>query len=162
LVPLAFGIGTALTTLVGMAAGAGDWRRARSVAWVGAGMAAALTGALGLVVALVPHGWAGMFSGEPVVIEAAVHYLTRVAPFYGCIGFGMAMSFASQGANRQGMPLAASVVRLCVAGIGGYLCVAVFGADLPTLFWMLAAAVFLYAAIVAASLLIRPWGPRRR
>ena len=31
--PLAFGIGTGATTLVGIAAGAGDWRRAVRVAW---------------------------------------------------------------------------------------------------------------------------------
>jgi len=36
LVPLAFGVGAALTTMVGIAAGAGDWRRAVRVAWTGA------------------------------------------------------------------------------------------------------------------------------
>ena len=35
LVPLAFGIGSGLTTLVGVAVGANDWKRAVRVAWIG-------------------------------------------------------------------------------------------------------------------------------
>ena len=35
LVPLAFGIGSGLTTLVGVAAGANDWKRAVRAAWTG-------------------------------------------------------------------------------------------------------------------------------
>ena len=35
LVPLAFGIGSGLTTLVGVAAGANDWKRAVRAAWIG-------------------------------------------------------------------------------------------------------------------------------
>jgi putative MATE family efflux protein len=38
-IPLAFGIGAALTTLCGMAAGRGDWAEARRLAWTGAAMA---------------------------------------------------------------------------------------------------------------------------
>ena len=35
MVPLAFGVGSALTALVGRAAGAGDWEAARRTAWTG-------------------------------------------------------------------------------------------------------------------------------
>jgi Na+-driven multidrug efflux pump len=47
LVPLAFGIGSGLTTLVGVAAGANDWKRAVRAAWIGGLAAFALIGAFG-------------------------------------------------------------------------------------------------------------------
>ena len=42
--PLSFGVGSALTALVGGAVGAGDWRTARRLAWIGGGLAFAVTG----------------------------------------------------------------------------------------------------------------------
>ena len=36
MIPLAFGVGSALTALVGHAVGAGDWATARRLAWIGA------------------------------------------------------------------------------------------------------------------------------
>ena len=47
LAPLAFGIGTGATTLVGIAAGAGAWRRAVKVAWTGGLIAFVAMGAIG-------------------------------------------------------------------------------------------------------------------
>lgn len=55
LAPLAFGIGTGCTTLVGIAAGAGDWKRAVKVAWTGGFAAFVLIGAIGWTVALLPE-----------------------------------------------------------------------------------------------------------
>ena len=48
LVPLAFGIGSGLTTLVGVAAGANDWKRAVRAAWIGSLTAAGAIGRLRL------------------------------------------------------------------------------------------------------------------
>ena len=48
-IPLVFGFGSALVTMVGTNIGAGRQARARRVAWVGAGLAAAVTGSIGLL-----------------------------------------------------------------------------------------------------------------
>jgi putative MATE family efflux protein len=160
LVPLSFGIGSALTTLVGIAAGAGQWERARRVAWTGGLMAAALTGSLGIVVALFPGAWAGLFSSDPAVQQAATHYLTRAAPFYAFFGLGMSLNFAAQGANRMKVPLAASLLRTLIAGVGGYLLVTVWHGTLPDLFWLVGLAILLYGSLIGGALALRPWGVR--
>ena len=61
-IPLVFGFGTALVTMVGTNVGAGQFARARRVAWVGAGLAATVTGSVGLLAALLPRAWIGTFS----------------------------------------------------------------------------------------------------
>src|SRR6266446_1176131 len=110
LVPLAFGIGSGLTTLVGVAAGAHDWKRAVRVAWIGGLIAGGSIGAFGWIVALVPEGWARLFTSDPQVVAATVGYITHVAPFYCLFGLGMTLSFASQGAGRMTAPFFAGIV----------------------------------------------------
>ena len=100
LVPLAFGIGSALTTLVGVATGAHDWNRAVRVAWTGGLISGGSIGTLGWMVALLPESWARLFTGEPQVVAATAGYIVHVAPFYCLFGLGMTLSFASQGASR--------------------------------------------------------------
>jgi putative MATE family efflux protein len=158
LVPLSFGIGSALTTLVGIAAGAGRWERACHVAWTGGLMAAALTGSLGIAVALFPGAWAGLFSSDPAVLQAATHYLTRAAPFYAFFGLGMSLNFAAQGASRMKVPFTASLLRTLIAGVGGYLVVTAWHGGLPDLFWLVGLAILLYGTIISGALAIRPWG----
>ena len=70
LVPIAFGIGSGLTTLVGVAAGANDWQRAVRAAWIGGLTAFAAIGAVGWILAFVPEGWARLFTSDPKVVEA--------------------------------------------------------------------------------------------
>src|SRR5206468_4014780 len=64
-IPVVFGFGSALVTMVGTNFGAGQDARARRVAWTGAAMAAGVTESIGLVAALFPHGWLALFSAEP-------------------------------------------------------------------------------------------------
>src|SRR5947207_14112963 len=52
LIPIVFAVGVASVPMVGMAMGARDIERARRVAWTAAGVAAALLGAVGLVVTI--------------------------------------------------------------------------------------------------------------
>ena len=77
LVPLAFGIGSGLTTIVGVAAGANDWQRAVRAAWIGSLVAGLGIGAFGWIVALVPEGWARLFTNDPEVVAATVSYITQ-------------------------------------------------------------------------------------
>lgn len=160
LVPLAFGIGAALTTLVGIAAGAGQWERAVRVAIIGSLMAAALTGTVGTLVAIFPHGWMSIFSADPLVQQTGVTYLTRAAPFYAFFGLGMALNFASQGAGRQGVPLAIAFMRLAVAAGGGWLAVHVLKLGQDGLFWAVAMAIVLFGSANLGALIVRPWRGR--
>ncbi len=160
LVPLAFGIGSGLTTIVGVAAGANDWKRAVRAAWIGSLVAGLGIGAFGWFVALVPEGWARLFSDDPEVISATVAYITRVAPFYCLFGLGMTLSFASQGANRMTAPFLAGLARLFVATLGGWFAVEHLGWGLPGVFTAIAAGMICFGALIAGPLLVRPWHSR--
>src|SRR5919202_1873069 len=75
LLPLVFGFGTALVTLVGTNVGAGHVRRARRAAWIGAGVAAAATGAVGLLVAPAPAAWLRLFPADREVLAGGGGHL---------------------------------------------------------------------------------------
>ena len=161
LVPLAFGIGSGLTTLVGVATGAHDWKRAVRAAWIGGLIAAGAIGVFGWTVALVPEGWARLFTNDPQVIAATVSYITRVAPFYFLFGLGMTLSFASQGAGRMTAPFLAGIARLIVATVGAWFAVEILGWGLPGVFVAIAAGIVCMGSLIAGPLLIHPWRPRR-
>jgi Na+-driven multidrug efflux pump len=133
-VPFVFAIGAALVAAVGMNVGAGNMARARRVAWTGGAVGAAITGSVGLIVALRPHWWTGMFSSDPAVLASGYAYLQIAGPCYGFLGFGMAAYFASQGAGRVLGPVLASSARLLIAALGGYLAVHWIGGELTMLY----------------------------
>src|SRR5205085_1941963 len=99
--PLVFGLGSALVTMVGTNMGAGHRARALRIALVGGAMAFAITETIGLVAALWPAGWMGLFTRDPDVVAVGSQYLRVVGPSYGFFGLGLALYFASQGAARR-------------------------------------------------------------
>src|SRR5690606_16642961 len=101
MIPLAFGVGSALTALVGRAVGAGDWQNGRRIAWTGGLLAFAMAGAAGLAVALFPHSFADAFSDDPAVIDIAARGLAYTGFAFGGFGLGMALYFAAMGAGRM-------------------------------------------------------------
>lgn len=161
LAPLAFGIGTGATTLVGIAAGAGAWPRAVRVAWTGGLVAFLAMGAIGGTIALLPETWSRLFASDPAVIAAAVACIAHVAPFYCLFGLGLTLNFASQGAGRMAVPVLASVARLVVAAGGGWLAVEELGLGLDGVFIAIAASLAIYGLLIAGALLLFPWKPRR-
>jgi putative MATE family efflux protein len=161
LVPLSFGIGSALTTLVGVAAGADDWKRAVRTAWTGGLVAFFLIGSFGWVVALVPDGWARLFTDDPQVIAATVSYIIHVAPFYCLFALGMTLNFACQGAGRMTTPLVAGVSRLVLATSGGWFAADRLGLGLDGVFTAIAVAMIVYGAMIAVPMFVKPWGPGR-
>jgi len=160
LVPLAFGIGSGLTTIVGVAAGANDWRRAVRAAWIGSLVAGLGIGAFGWIVALFPEGWARLFTDDPDVVAATVAYVTRVAPFYFVFGIGMTLSFARQGGGRMKAPFAAGVARLFVASLGGWFAIEHLGWGLPGVFVAIAVGIVTFGSLIAGPLLVHPWRGR--
>ena len=156
-IPLVFGFGSALVTMVGTNIGAGRQARARRVAWVGAGLAAAVTGSIGLFGACFPHLWLGLFSTHPDVLAVGTTYLRIVGPTYGCFGLGLALYFASQGTGRLLWPLLASGVRLAIAAGGGWLAMHWYAGGISTLFAAIAVALVIYVIIIARAMQTDAW-----
>jgi putative MATE family efflux protein len=101
LIPISFGIGATLTALVGTNIGARQHARAQRIAWTGALMAGVITAAIGVVVAIRPDLWLGLFTVDPGALASGRHYLTIVGPAYGFFGVAMALYFASQGTGEM-------------------------------------------------------------
>ncbi len=152
IIPLAFGIGSALTALVGRAAGAGDWAEARRIAWTGGGLAFVATGACGLLVTLFPTGFARFFTADADVVAIAARALVVIGPAYGAFGLGMAMYFAAQGAGRMAWPVAAALSRFGLAVGGGALLAGPMG--LEGQFLGVALGIAAYGVVAAAA--VRP------
>ncbi len=159
--PIAYGIGSGLTTLVGVAVGAQDWKRAVRVAWTGGLTAFGLIGAIGWIVALMPEEWSRLFTNDPKVIATTVGYITHVAPFYCLLGLAMVLSAASQGAGRMTAPFCAGIARMIVAVGGGWFAVERLCAGLDGVFIAIAVGIVLYGAMIGGPLLVKPWGAKR-
>jgi MATE family, multidrug efflux pump len=160
-IPLVFGFGSALVTMVGTNFGAGQDARARRIAWTGAAMAAGVTESIGLVAALFPHGWLALFSAEPEVLRTGATYLRIVGPTYGFFGLGLALYFASQGAGRLLWPLVAGLSRLVVAAGGGWIALRVLGGGLSSIFVVMALALALFGTVVTVALHQGAWRLQR-
>jgi putative MATE family efflux protein len=155
-IPLVFGIGAALVPAVGMNYGAGNGHRAKRVAWIGALTAGAITGAIGLFVAIFPFLWAGMFTADAAVLETAYDYLRIAGPCYGFFGLGLALYFASQGSRKVLGPVLAGTLRLIVVVIGGVL-IAGANVHITWLFAIVGAAMLAYAAFAATAVALTKW-----
>jgi Na+-driven multidrug efflux pump len=156
-IPIVFGFGSALVTMVGTNVGAGNMARARRIAWVGAGLATAVTGSIGLCGALFPELWLGLFSADPAVLAIGATYLRIVGPTYGFFGLGLALYFASQGAGRLLWPLLAGMMRLLIAAGGGWMAMHWFAGGLTALFVAIAVALILFGSTVAVALQAGAW-----
>ncbi|MCU0955736.1 MAG: MATE family efflux transporter [Hydrogenophaga sp.] len=157
LVPIAFGFGTALTAMVATNMGAGQSSRALRVAWAGGAVVAAITGAIGVVTALVPSLWMGLFTSDPEVLALGATYLNIVGGSYAFFGLGLALFFASQGAGRMFWPLASSMARLVILLVGGWLCVHVFNTSANALFAVIALSLVVYGSLLALAIRLGSW-----
>ena len=151
-IPLVFAVGQALVVLVGTHIGAGRADRARQIAWAGAGLAASISLAIGIAVALFPLAWVGLFSADPAVLESGSQYLRTVAPFYPLLAVGIALYFASQGAGRVLRPVLAGTVRLALVLAGGLLAVSLQG-----VFIVIAAAMIAFGVLTMWFVHSAPW-----
>jgi Na+-driven multidrug efflux pump len=161
-IPLVFGFGSALVTMVGTNIGAGRIARAQRTAWVGAGLAVLVTGGIGLCGALFPWLWLGLFSTDPAVLATGTTYLRIVGPSYGFFGLGLALYFASQGAGQLLWPLLAGILRLLIAVGGGWIAIHWFDAGLPGLFTAAALALTTFGITVAMAIRAGVWKEPRR
>lgn len=160
MIPLAFGVGSALTALVGRAVGQGVWETARRTAWVGGLMAFGVCSAVGITVAMHPLAFATLFSSDAEVAAVAARALTFIGPAFGGFGLGMAMYFAAMGAGRMGYPIAAGLSRLGIAVGGGWLLSDVLGFGMDGQFLAVALGVTAYGVLTALAVRPTVWGAR--
>jgi Na+-driven multidrug efflux pump len=156
LVPLSFGIGVAAVPMVGMAIGAGAVARARRVAWTAATLSLVNLSVIGVLVALAPGLWAGLFTADPEVIETAATQLRWVGPAFGFFGFGLTLYFAAQGSGRILGPVLAASVRLALVAGAGFTLQA-YQAPLWCYFALIAGAMCAYAAACALAVGVTRW-----
>lgn len=156
LIPLVFGLGAPLVALVGTNIGAGQPERALRIALVGSSLAFAVTETVGLLAAIFPQAWLGLFSHETRMMTTGIDYLRAVGPTYGFFGLGLSLYFASQGAGRLLWPLLAGFLRLFIA-IGGAWLALHLTFSLGWAFLALAAALICYGVTIAGAVASGVW-----
>ncbi len=156
LIPLVFGLGAPMVALVGTNIGAGQRERALRIALTGGVIAFGLTEFIGLIAAIWPHAWLGLFGADAGMLAAGSAYLRIVGPAYGFFGLGLSLYFASQGAGRLLWPLIGSAVRL-VIGIGGGWLVLTLTGSLAGLFGALSLALLVYGVIIVGAIARGVW-----
>ena len=152
LIPLAFGFGAAIVAMVGTNWGARQYRRAREIAWTGAATVAAACATIGLLAAIFPNLWMGLFSDDPEIVRLGTSYLRIVGPIYGLYGLGMALYFATQGFGSVIWTVTANAVRLLAST--GCALVAIYWLDLGAIgfFIAIAGGFCAYAALTTAAM----------
>ncbi|MEQ8858065.1 MAG: MATE family efflux transporter [Pseudomonadales bacterium] len=157
LIPMVFGLGAAMTSLVGVNMGARQVARAEHIGWLGGGLAAAITGVVGVVLALAPGLWLGLFTGDAATWAAGESYLRIVGPCFAFQGLGLSLYFASQGAGTVVWPVIATVLRFCIGVGGATLAVQTFGFGLDAVYVCLGAGMLLFGVVTAASIRFGAW-----
>ena len=157
LVPIAFGFGTALTTMVATNMGAGQAARALRVTWMGGAVVAAITGAIGATAAIAPSLWMNLFTADIEVRSFGADYLNIVGGFYGLFGLGLALFFASQGAGRMLWPLVGSAARLVIVAVGGWACVHLLHTSANGYFVVIPVSLAVYAITIAGGIWLGGW-----
>ena len=149
--PVAFGFGTALVAMVGTNWGTRQYRRAREIAWTGAATVALLCGTIGLIVAVQPGLWIGLFSDDAEVARLGTLYLRIVGPAYVCFGLGLALFYVTQGLGRGVAAMTANAVRLIASAAGGLVAIYWFDLGVAGFFAAVAAGFCLYAALLVRA-----------
>jgi putative MATE family efflux protein len=157
LIPIVFGVGSALVPLVAASDAAGDFGRVRRLTRPGAVLGAGACGLVGGTAALFPWAWMGLFTSDPAVAGLGGAYLVRVGPAYAFLGLGLSLYFAAQGRGRTAQPLLATLTRLLVAGALGVLALRVFGWGIESLFALMACGLVLYGIVMVAVMRRELW-----
>jgi putative MATE family efflux protein len=160
LIPLVFGLGAPMVTLVGTSIGAGQQRRALRIALTGGALAFLVTEAIGIAAARWPAAWLTLFDSNPHMLATGASYLQAVGPTYGFFGLGLSLYFASQGAGRLGWPLLAGLIRLVIAVGGGWAVLMATG-SLAWVFATLGIALVVYGALLVSVVASGVWLPHQ-
>ena len=151
--PIAFGFGTAMLAMVGTNWGARQFARARAIAWTGALTIAAVCGTIGLIVAVHPSLWLGLFSDDADVVRLGSLYVRIVGPVYACFGLGLGLFFVTQGLGNPIPAVIANAARLVTSAVGGILAIYWLGLGTAGFFAAVAVGFALYAALLVRAVI---------
>jgi Na+-driven multidrug efflux pump len=134
---LAFGIGSAVLTLVGLAAGAKDLHRVSALLTRALAVVAAMLAAIAIPLVVAPRLWLGIFTHDAQILAVGGRYLRILAPSYPFLGMSMACSFTFQGVGRAVFPLVLVVTRSAIV-VGTAVALAALGAPVWSIFLVMA------------------------
>jgi len=146
LYPLAFGLGAGVLAMVGTNIGAGNFGRAESIAWVAAGLAATVTGCIGLFGAILPDAWISLFTNVAEIHRLGASYLVISCLAYPFLGLGLTLASAFQAAGRPVWPVFGITSRALVVAVGGWIAVHLTEAGLASLAVVAASGLIVYGA----------------
>lgn len=157
MIPLIFGIGTAMTSIVGANIGANNIIRAETVGIYGGTSAGVVSIFIGLLLALFPDAWIQFFTDDVKAFEVTKLYIQIVGPFYIFQGIGLSLYFASQGANAMKWPTIATIARFLIASIGGGISVHWLGYGIGSVFIASAIAMMIFGTMIFVSIKKGAW-----
>ena len=138
---LPLSIANATSTLVAQRVGAGDAADARHVGWAGLEIGVVIAAALGCTVYLLRGQVVGLYTGDPVIVAAAVPLLAWVALFHIADAAQTVSAFVLRAYRIVTVPVIVYVLAVWGIGLGGGYVVAfdLTGTSPP---WMLGARGF--------------------
>ena len=136
-ITLAFGIASALLTLVGLASGARDFRRIGTLFGAAATLVAALLLCVAAIVGWRPTFWLRLFTTDAEILRVGARYLRIVGPSYPFLGVSMACSFTFQGLGRAVFPLLLVAARTLLV-VAAATTLAAIGAPVAAVFTLIA------------------------
>jgi putative MATE family efflux protein len=148
--PIVFGLGAAVVAMVGTNIGAGQVARAIRIAWIAAGLAAAMTGIVGAAAAMWPQAWIVLFSASPEVAASAATYLVIVALSYPLIGMNT-LTQAFQAMGQTFWPLMAVLSRALIIIGGGWMVITITSSGVVGLAIVTAAGLVVAGTIVSVA-----------
>ena len=151
--PIAFGFGTAIVAMVGTNWGARQYRRARTIALIGVTTVVAVCSTIGLIVAIFPTLWLGLFSDDTEVFRVGGFYLHIVAPTYLFFSAGLSLFYVSLGLGRGAAAAAANAVRLAINVTGGLIAIYWLDLGMVGFFASVALGFVVYAALLVWAVL---------
>jgi MATE family, multidrug efflux pump len=162
LYPLAFGLGAGALAMVGTNIGAGNFGRAERIAWIAAGLAAGITGSIGLFGVTLPDLWTSLFTTTPDIYVLAARYLAITGIAYVFLGLGLTLASCFQAAGRPLWPIIAITGRAIVVSAGSWIVVHLTGTGLDGLAAVAAAGLTVYGASLAIAFRAGFWWKPQR
>ena len=157
LIPIVFGIGTAMTAMVGTNIGAKNIERAEKIGMVGATTAGLLSAVIGLALALTPNLWISIFTSDPETLLVTKQYIQILGVCYVFQGYGLSLYFASQGANAMKWPIIITAIRLIVFSVIALVAVYWLSYGLVSIFYASAIAMGIFGILMVISLKMGAW-----
>ena len=157
LIPIVFGIGTAMTAMVGTNIGAKNIERAEKIGMVGATTAGLLSAVIGLALALTPNLWISIFTSDPETLLVTKQYIQILGVCYVFQGYGLSLYFASQGANAMKWPIIITAIRLIVFSVLALVAVYWLSYGLVSIFYASAIAMVIFGVLMVISLKMGAW-----